>query len=285
MKCYLCANESHSPVDGTVRDNPSIKILRCNQCGLVFLSSHDHVKEEFYQDNLMERSVSDIDSTLIDASDYADTSRRFKEHALAMAGKRVLDFGCGRGSFLSRLKRERITDRLSALELNKKYHRPLSGDFVLFKSLDEFGPEKFDFITMFHVMEHLSDPLDVLNKLYDALSVGGRLIIEVPSADDALLSLYDCEEFKRFTYWSCHLFLFQKDTLELLLKKTPFKITCIKQIQRYSLANHLHWLSKGKPGGHVAWQFLDDEMLNKNYADALASTGQTDTIVAVVEKA
>ncbi|KKK89999.1 hypothetical protein LCGC14_2727470, partial [marine sediment metagenome] len=56
MKCYLCNNEEHSQVKGTVRDNPDLKFLRCNKCGLIFLNSRDHVDNKFYEGFSLEDS-------------------------------------------------------------------------------------------------------------------------------------------------------------------------------------------------------------------------------------
>lgn len=50
-KCYLCGNQSFSQRRGSVRDNTGLKILECTSCGLVFLSSFDHVRNGFYEDS------------------------------------------------------------------------------------------------------------------------------------------------------------------------------------------------------------------------------------------
>ena len=68
--------------------------------------------------------------------------------------------------------------------------------------------------------------------------------------------------------------------MKLLIKKAGIKLNWIKHVQRYPLSNHLYWLSKGKPGGHKQWAFLDDQQLNQNYEQQLAALGLTDTIVA-----
>jgi hypothetical protein len=112
----------------------------------------------------------------------------------------------------------------------------------------------------------------------------GELIIEVPSSNDALLTLYESVEFSRFTYWSNHLYLFNHYTLQKLVQKSHLKLNWIKQIQRYPLSNHLHWLSKGRPAGHKVWSFLDNESLTKEYEFALASAGFCDTIIASVSQ-
>lgn len=53
----------------------------------------------------------------------------------------------------------------------------------------------------------------MLNKLAGLLKSNGRMIVEVPSVEDAFLTLNDCDAFQRFTYWSQHLFLFNMFTL------------------------------------------------------------------------
>ncbi len=95
----------------------------------------------------------------------------------------------------------------------------------------------------------------MLVELADLLTGKGEIIIEVPHADDALLSLYECEPFSHFTYWSCHLFLYTVTTLEMLVEQTGLKLNYIKQVQRYPLSNHMYWLAEGKPGGHKIWSF------------------------------
>jgi hypothetical protein len=52
-----------------------------------------------------------------------------------------------------------------------------------------------------------------------------------------------------------------------------------------ALSNHLHWLSKGKPGGHKAWSYIDSTELNNAYTNALAAIGKIDTLAAYLELA
>lgn len=69
-----------------------------------------------------------------------------------------------------------------------------------------------------------------------------------------------------------------------LINQSGLKINWIKQVQRYSLSNHLYWLSKGKPGGHKIWAFFDDKSLDEAYSHQLASIGKCDTIMASISK-
>ncbi len=282
MKCYLCNNEEHSEVKGTVRDNPDLKLLRCNKCSLVFINSRDHIDDKFYEENLMEKS--NLSTSIFKTDHSNDTERRYKYFYSILINKKVLDFGCGEGHFLFKLKTEKTTPHLFALEPNKENQNFLDENFTLYTDINDILNDSLDCITIFHVLEHLKDPINVLNILYDKLKSSGRIIIEVPNANDALLNLYGSKEFAKFTYWSCHLYLFNNRTLENLLNKTHYKIVYIKQCQRYTLANHLYWLAKCKPGGHVEWSFLDDDILQLQYEKKLAEIGQCDTILALIQK-
>ena len=78
------------------------------------------------------------------------------------------------------------------------------------------------------------------------------------------------------------MYLFNNKTLADMVKISGLKLNWIKQIQRYSLSNHLFWLSKGKPGGHKVWPFFEDKELNEKYSQSLSSMGKCDTILASV---
>jgi 2-polyprenyl-3-methyl-5-hydroxy-6-metoxy-1,4-benzoquinol methylase len=81
----------------------------------------------------------------------------------------------------------------------------------------EFKTEKkFDIITMFHVLEHLENPIRDLSHLRDFLKPGGKLIIEVPNI------LYPNMAFSH-KWHPGHLFSFTDNTLACLLEKAGFK--------------------------------------------------------------
>lgn len=135
------------------------------------------------------------------------------------------------------------------------------------------------------MLEHIPDPVPFLRELVSKSAAGGRILIEVPNADDALLSLYRSKAFSEFTYWSPHLFLYNPGTLARLLEKAGLARGrfSISQFQRYPLSNHLMWLAQDRPGGHAAWSFLDSPALNEAYAASLASQGRCDTLIAWID--
>jgi hypothetical protein len=96
------------------------------------------------------------------------------------------------------------------------------------------------------------------------------MVIEAPSADDALLTLYDCDAFQCFSCWSKHLYLFTASTLTTLIKQACLKVISVQHHQRYSLSNHSYWLIQGKPVRHKQWSFLETAEENHAYSKSLA---------------
>ena len=138
--------------------------------------------------------------------------------------------------------------------------------------------QKYDIITMFHVLEHIPNQIETLKKLKEKLSKKGKIIIEVPHAEDFLLSL---NEFKKFTFWSKHLVLHTENSLRTILKFSGFKKIKIKYYQRYNFANHLGWFIKRIPGGQVFYKNIADNKINNDYFDYLVRKKTTDTLIAI----
>ena len=69
----------------------------------------------------------------------------------------------------------------------------------MFESVSDLD-EKFDIVTFFHVFKYLDNPIEYLRELKQAFRDGGRLLIEVPHAKDALIQFCDYKEFQEFTF-------------------------------------------------------------------------------------
>lgn len=281
--CYLCGGTDLKPRKGTVRDDPSIGILECAGCGLVALDRRDHVTIADYEASRMhgEAMASAASMALWLAETKQDDERRFEMLQASILNRRVLDVGCGAGGFLLNAKPHAAL--VEGVEPERRVRDHYAGSLRLHRSLDDVAGQQFDLVTAFHVVEHLPDPRAVLRQMRGVMAPGGRIVIEVPSADDALLGLYDCAPFQAFSYWSQHLFLFTADTLAQVAVQAGLRVSAIEQYQRYPLANHLHWLSKGQPGGHAKWSFLDTQLLRDAYHAALAAIGKCDTLIAHLE--
>jgi 2-polyprenyl-3-methyl-5-hydroxy-6-metoxy-1,4-benzoquinol methylase len=280
IECYLCGSDSLFQRTGCVRDNPTINVLECNECGLVFLSSFDHITETFYENSGMH--TSEVDREAWQRETAWDDERRVISFRRIIENKSLLDFGCGNGGFLIRARE--VAHSVKGIEADNCLKEWFAQEKLpVFSSINE-TPGKFNVITLFHVLEHIADPRAILMKLAERLEPGGQLIVELPSASDALLTLYKSHEFSHFTYWSCHLYLFTSATLAALAKQSGLQLNYIRQLQRYPLSNHLYWLANGKPGGHQHWGFMDSTELHAAYEKQLAAVGACDTIIASLSR-
>jgi SAM-dependent methyltransferase len=133
------------------------------------------------------------------------------------------------------------------------------------------------------VLEHLTEPLEVLRAIKECMKPGGKIIIEVPHASDFLITTLNSEAFKAFTFWSEHLILHTRQSLDIFLKEAGFKNTVVFGYQRFPLANHLYWIACGKPGGHITWAHLVTPEIDKAYFELLNKLDQTDTLIAMAE--
>ncbi len=282
--CYLCNSSDFLIRPGCVRDSKDIDILECVNCGLVYLSSLDHIKSEHYENSGMHDSAQfDISSWIKETQ--GDDKRRYEFVKEKIINNRVLDFGCGTGGFLNLAKLS--ASKVAGIELERALQALFNENRLnVFPNLEVAKKEgdTWDLITAFHVVEHLPDPKYILRELACLLSDEGELIIEVPNSNDALLTLYNNKDFQNFTYWSQHLYLFNQKTLSELVKQAGLRLDWIKHVQRYPLSNHLYWLANGKPGGHSKLGFMNNKILDAEYENELASLGMTDTIIAGISK-
>jgi len=279
MNCYICNNKKSTKVKGTVRDIPELAILKCTRCGLVYLENFDHITDSYYENSEMNDNGS---LRAYEESCFDNDLWRVNKYKSLFRNKTVLDFGSGLGGFITGMLKYAAT---FGCELDPAW-KDVNGDIGswMYEDINEIPDNHFDYITLFHVLEHIKDPKTLLKKLTPKLKKNGTMIIEVPNADDALLSLYDCKAFQNFTYWGCHLYLFNQSNLGRLIKQSKLKCSYIAQTQRYPLSNHMYWLAKGKPGGHKIWQCLDNQEPSEWYENRLAKIGKCDTLVAYVKK-
>jgi len=279
QKCYLCGSHDYFERPGKVRDNHQLKVLECKNCSLVFLSSFDHVFDGFYEESGMHNETEIVELEDWISATLEDDERRFHYFYKMIKGVNLLDFGCGVGGFL--LKSRVIANLAEGIEPEKRLSTYFNKNgLTVYQNIREVPNCDYDVITLFHVLEHLPDPIIELQNLKKLLNSNGKIIIEVPNSNDALLSLYKSKAFSNFTYWSPHLFLFNEETLRILCEKVGFSKIKISQFQRYGLANHLYWLAQGRPGGHNIWDFMKSDELDLSYMKKLNELGMCDTIIA-----
>ena len=265
------------------RDVDEVEVWKDSRSGVIFIKDFYVGDSEYARGDYRADELSDPTIGRRDLEVVCDAERRVKECLRFVAGKRILDFGCGAGDFL-KLVRPYCEDVLG-VELQKSFITSLEREGVrCVEDVAEVEDHSLDVIVSFHVIEHLPDPLEVLSVLRKKLRPGGVILIEVPNANDFLLATCRNEYFKRFTLWSQHLILHTKGSLSAFLSEVGFVDVAVKGIQRYPLSNHLNWLINDEPGGHKSpLSFFDTAELASAYEAALGNVGQTDTLLAIAK--
>ncbi len=241
--CLLCRSDNWSPL--VEAPDPSVEsagrwfmVVQCRDCGLCFTNPRPTAESigQFYRfDYLPHRSLAHVDQNPSWSMRLpifrAWRSRR--KYIPVQGEGRLLDFGCGSGSFLLRMKRQgwKVLGLDSSEDL-VQYLRDELNLPALAGSLPhpELPEESFDVITMWHALEHVHEPLEVLRAAYRLLAPGGRLIVASPNID--------CLPFRWFGQaWigldlPRHLCHFAPWTLRLLLHRGGFRKVSVRQDRR-----------------------------------------------------
>lgn len=101
-------------------------------------------------------------------------------------GLDLLDVGCGSGTLLGLLKQRGFHSL--GIDFSAEAARVAeeeNGVRVIVGSLDHAGfrPASFDIVTLFHVMEHVTNPREVLAEVSRILKPEGAVVLQVPNID------------------------------------------------------------------------------------------------------
>lgn len=218
--CNICNNSEKFKV---LQDIPPYKVLECEQCALDFLhpqitqdSLDDHYEEDYYASSWNK--------------DDTEIRYRVKEVQSFKKGGKLLDIGCGAGRFIKLAKE--FDFNVEGTELSKfasKYvedklsvpcHQGQLEDMQL-KDND------YDIVTLWHVIEHLPDPLKVLKQIHRTLKDKGLLFVATPNED----FWYMRKNPKRadrvredLIKVEGHLYFFTAETLKKMMEKAGFKV-------------------------------------------------------------
>jgi len=212
-------------------------IYKCDICGLFF---NDKMNKNFDAKSLYnDYYKNEIGGRFSFGIEYLIRLfrffRAFKIFTSYPGAKSILDIGSGRGFKLYYLKKYFKIRKAVGIQISKpacEFSRERLGLEIIDKDfLDvQFGEEKFDIVTMMHVLEHVFNPEKYVKKIHSILSDGGRLVIEVPNFNSWSSVLTG-------KYWlgldlRYHVSYFTVDSLDRLLKKYNFKI---KVLHTFSL--------------------------------------------------
>jgi SAM-dependent methyltransferase len=145
-------------------------LLCCERCGLEYFWPLVTGSSDFYA------------KLAAQANYYSEARWEFAKAKTILAGcKSVLDIGCGDGIFLSLLpQNEKLGLEFNPLAAARAREKGLLVEECTLSALKH---RKFDAVTMFHVLEHVDQPVQLLQEALDVLAPGGYLVISTPNND------------------------------------------------------------------------------------------------------
>jgi SAM-dependent methyltransferase len=259
----------------------NLKVIKDKTSGVIYIDDYfvgndTYLKGEYRKEESTASAASYEDSM--------DCKRRSIDFSKYYKNKIICDFGCGRGSFL--LNTIDQTIKSYGVELQEDYSVALNSQKIECKNnIKDIKDDYLDSCFLFHVLEHLEDPIKNLKSIKSKLKNGANIIIEVPHANDFLIKNLKIKEFIDFTLWSQHLILHTRESLEKFLSAAGYKNIKIYGVQRFSIANHLQWATNKIPGGHRGeLAYLEEPELVKAYQETLNRIDATDTLIAIASK-
>lgn len=286
VECPLCGGANHDIQYTGVRFAEDVNVHVCGDCQMVYLwPQPDELRlNAFYTHEY--RSVYD-DPTPAERhdADMPEAEQRVGRLMPFLAkDTRVLEIGSGSCAFLERVAphiHEAVGVEMD--QESRDWYASVADTRVFHTLADVPNEQNFDLIVLFHVLEHLPDPVVFMSQLAERLKAGGRIVVEVPNVDDALLSLYKVEGFAEFYYSIAHLTYFSPKTLTACADAAMLGGEVVG-IQRYDLSNHLFWALNNKPGGQAAFAKTISAETAASYAQDLVDAGQADTLWGVFQR-
>lgn len=200
INCYACGHSHFSVQTYPFLSSPlfaGLIVLHCHLCGLSFVPFLHFNLDEYYSD-LYAHNVQPFRK----GSSFYNTSNPFWQqpsanHFIERADKhinllnrygdirKILDFGCGVGIFLHRIKAEMKHGCEPDMNARKIVEDELGVKCI---NLDSAVPGTYDAIVSSHSLEHLlaTDVYPTLKRFNELLNDDGIILIEVPPGADQL---------------------------------------------------------------------------------------------------
>jgi 2-polyprenyl-3-methyl-5-hydroxy-6-metoxy-1,4-benzoquinol methylase len=276
--CVICADSNepvliHEKVNGD--SNGLLSVVRCSSCGHCQLNPPQYDIEHYQEDGQINFVVHGYGTPIekIVEHSWIEADRRIKRFSEANISLdkrdqnqplRLIDIGGGYGFFGSELKRQFPAIDVQVMEPSSKRAK-LGHDYLLERGMEHPLPEfiveplcqefveknrgLYDIVTLWHVLEHVSDPVLFLKLAFElANPVTGVVCVEVPNVDDELMSLSSA--FRDRNYMIEHISYFSKESLQTVAKKSTLNTSIdICGYQRYGIFNYFHWINFNKPQG------------------------------------
>lgn len=221
MECSICFEREQFTA---LRYIGNTTIYQCKKCGVVFVDPSPNDIIESYNQEKISPSTYYQETKEEDRKSF----KRLLKHSI---GKKLLDIGCNIGTLMLEAKEQGM--EVKGIEINKIAVK-IAEDKGLIIHHNTFENESFDLydtLVMSDFLEHTIDPNEIIKKAYKMLNNQGRLIITTPNWDSSSRKVlkWDWPHFKPKE----HLFYFNKQNIQMLLKNNKFKIILCTNYSRH----------------------------------------------------
>lgn len=230
-RCIACGSKSRE-LFLTVYDK--YHYYECKNCGALTLEQFPDV-ESMYSSGDTENFGIYIDERTFEnrMNLIAKPKADFVLEVLKDIGKPVhswLDIGCGGGELLRYLERTKCGIKCIGLEsdkaecdFTKKLNLDVRNKFIDTKQEDKEITSllhEADIVSFFNVLEHIEEPLEYINYLYESMKIGAIMVIEVPKHPSlgSFANLTSKNNVYRHIVPPVHLQIFSEKSLEIMLK-------------------------------------------------------------------
>ena len=251
MKCRLCDTETRpflristdeldEPfLDAELRRQlPELKLSRCPGCSCLWAN------DARSEDGILARAYERVSDEYYDSPENDPTYQRFYRwledvSKTYVAGRTILDVGCGEGIFLETLSAEWSKKGVepSASGTRKAQKKNLD---VVNATLDALTEHfQADLITALDVIEHVIDPHDFLESLKRHLGPGGAVLVVTGDADS--YSARTAGPQWSYLRWCGHISVFSGSGLRRLLESHGFEVLVWERCEHPASSGALAW--------------------------------------------
>jgi len=251
MNCRICRKEAplfsqvlteelDEPfLDGPLREQlPVLKLCRCSECGCLWANDarqHDEILMNAYE--RIPDSYFDSEGTQPRyIRFYRSLERLMKE---TVAGRTILDVGCGDGSFLSALSDDWIKTGLEPSRCGAALSRKKNLEVVCATPDACAESNKFDLVSALDVIEHVIDPHSFLESLKKHLKPDGALLLL--TGDSNSYPARTAGERWSYLRWCGHISIFSEFGLRKLLDSHGLEIVTWERCEHPSSAGPIAW--------------------------------------------